>query len=152
VRWRRPQTWHLTLLFLGAVDPARVAELHGLIDDMAREIAPYRVGVDQGGGRFRHGHGVAWLGLGDGAGALIEAATLIATSCPPGITEGPPPKRTPSAHLTVVRKADEAVIEALRSEAHGPLGVHWTVNTLQLVRSHLDPDGAHYETLRQAAL
>jgi 2'-5' RNA ligase len=152
VRWTRLETWHLTLLFLGAVDPARVPELHHLIDDAAHEIAPYRAQVAHGGGRSRRGEGVAWLGLGDGAGALIEAATLIAANCPSDITEGPPPKRTSSAHLTIVRKADEAVIEALRSQAHGPLGVGWTVDALRLVRSHLDPAGARYETLHQTTL
>lgn len=152
VRWTRPETWHLTLLFLGAVEPERVTELRDLVDDSAHEIAPYRAGAEQGGGRFTRGDGVAWLSLDEGAGALITAATLVAHDCPQDITQGPPPKRTPSAHLTVARKADRAVIEALHSKAYGPLGVTWTIDTLQLVRSHLDPGGARYETVHQAAL
>jgi 2'-5' RNA ligase len=108
--------------------------------------------MERGDGRFTRGDGVAWLGLEDGAGALIEAASVVAQGCPQDITLGPPPKRTPSAHLTIVRKADQAVIEALRSKAHGPLAVAWSVDQLQLVRSQLDPGGARYETLHQAAL
>jgi 2'-5' RNA ligase len=95
---------------------------------------------------------VAWLGLSEGAGTIIETATLMADVCPADITDGPPPKRTPAAHLTVVRRADEAVIDALRRQAHGRLGVGWTVDRLQLVRSHLERDGARYETLYEATL
>jgi len=152
VRWTRPESWHLTLLFLGSVDPARVPELHGLVDEIAVSVAPYRVAADHGDGRFRHAEGVAWLALGDGARTLVETATLTADRCPPDIAQGPPPKRTPSAHLTVVRKADEAVIEALRSQAHGPLSVSWMVDSIQLVRSHLEPGGARYETLHKTTM
>lgn len=152
VRWTRSQTWHLTLLFLGSVALHRTAELESLVDGIATLIAPYAVKVDQGGGRTRHGEGVAWLGLSVGAGTLIEAATLAAERCPPNITGGLPPKRTPSAHLTVVRRADEAVVQALRDQRHGPLGVGWTVDRVQLMRSHLEPGGARYETLYEGTL
>jgi 2'-5' RNA ligase len=152
VRWTRAQTWHLTLLFLGSVAPHRTAELESLVDEIAALIEPYAVEIDQGGGRTRHGEGVAWLGLSDGAGTLIEAATLAAERCPQNITDGVPPKRTPSAHLTVVRSADMTVVQALRDQRHGPLGVGWTVDRVQLVRSHLEPNGARYETLYESTL
>jgi 2'-5' RNA ligase len=152
VRWTRPRTWHLTLLFLGSVGPQRVPEVTRLVEDISALIAPYEAVVDQGGGRSRRGEGVGWLGLSSGAGSLIEAATVAAQHCPAEITDGPPPKRTPSAHLTVARRADEAVIEALRKQACGAVGVGWRVDRIQLVRSHLAPDGARYETLHEATL
>lgn len=152
VRWTRPETWHLTLLFLGSVDPSRATELHDLVDEVATRFAPYMVVADRGGGRTRRGEGVAWLGLSEGAGTLIEAATLTAEYCPHDITDGAPPKRTPSAHLTLVRKADDAVVRALREQSHGPLGVGWTVDRLQLVRSHLEPGGARYETSHEGTM
>ena len=152
VRWARPETWHLTLLFLGSVPPARVPELRRLVDHVARQVKPYAAVADQGGGRTGQRAGVAWLGLSEGSGALIEAATLATETCPPEITDGSPPKRTRSAHLTLVRKADQAVIEALRGQAHGPLRAAWTIDRLQLVRSHLASSGAHYETLYEATL
>ena len=152
VRWTSPESWHLTLVFLGSVEASRVAELERLLDEVALATAPFDVLVDRGGGRPRHDGGVAWLGLSTGASTLIEAATLAAEGCPPDIVGGSPPKRTPSAHLTVVRKADEPVIESLRSQACGPLGVSWTVDAVALVRSHLEPAGARYVTLHQATL
>lgn len=152
VRWTRPQTWHLTLLFLGPVSPARVPELQQLTDTAAAHIPPYRVSLDQGGGRARQGEGVAWLAASQGAKALIEAAALLAQHCPPDITGGPPPRRTPSAHLTLARKVERGVIDVLRVQALGPLGVDWEVGRIQLVRSLLDPAGARYETLHGVTL
>jgi 2'-5' RNA ligase len=152
VRWTSPGTWHLTLLFLGAVQPRRVGELAALVDDVSREREPYRVVADLGGGRLRHGEGVGWLGLSQGAGQLIEIASELATACPDGITVGGAPKRTPSAHLTLVRRADGAVIEALRAQAQGPLSVEWSIDRIHLVRSHLEADGARYETAHESAL
>jgi 2'-5' RNA ligase len=152
VRWTRPESWHLTLLFLGSVAPERVPELQQLIDDVASERTPYPVTVDQGGGRARRGEGVAWLGLSEGAGTLIEGASLLSDGCPSDITEGPPPKRTPSAHVTLVRKANEAVAQALRLQVRGPLGVRWEIDRVQLVRSFLEAGGARYATLHEATL
>ena len=73
-------------------------------------------------GASADGEGVAWLGLSAGAGRLIETATLTAERCPPEVTHGRPPRRTPSAHLTVVRKAHEGAIEALRAAGTWPAG------------------------------
>ena len=152
VRWTPPETWHLTLLFLGQVEPARVPELERLIEEVGRRTEPYRVRVERGGGRISGGEGVAWLGLSTGADRLIDIATLTAEHCPPEATPGRPPKRTPSAHLTVVRKAHDGVIEAVRAQAHGPLGVSWSVDSIELVRSHLEAGGARYETLHRSTM
>lgn len=152
MRWTRPNSWHLTLVFLGSVEADRVPELVALVDRVAQGQRPYQVSVELGGGRRRSGEGVAWLGLGDGAGTLIEIAHEVAAGCPPDITEGAAPKRTPAAHLTLVRKADQAVIDALRTQAHGPLSVDWTVDCVDLVRSFLEPGGARYQTLHEGTL
>jgi 2'-5' RNA ligase len=142
----------MTLLFLGAVPLERVPELATLTDSVATLGAPYGVRADAGGGRLRHGEGVAWLGLSQGAGAVIETAERLAHGCPSDITVGAPAKRTPAAHLTLVRRADTAVIEALRSQIHGPLGVEWDIDDIVVVRSHLEPGGARYETLHRSTL
>lgn len=129
-----------------------MAELVELVEDVARQRDPFKVHAGGAGGRVRQGQGLAWLGLTQGAGGVIETAELAARLCPPDVTSGPPPKRTPSAHLTLVRRADETVVETLRAQTHGPLGVGWTIDRLGLLRSHLEPDGARYETLHEATL
>lgn len=152
MRWTRPAGWHLTLLFLGSVRPERVPELVGLLDGLAVELEPYAVVVRGGGGRAGRGEGVAWLRVEHGAGTLIETARTLARRCPPDITDGTAPRRTPSAHLTVARTAGEPVVSALAQQAHGPLAVRWTISHLDLVRSHLEGGGARYETLHRAPL
>ena len=152
VRWTRPESWHLTLLFLGSVEPARLAELGRVIEQVAAEWAPYHVTAAAGGGRISRGEGVGWLALDEGAATLIELARALADRCPADVTSGPPPRRTPSAHLTIARRADQAVIEALRRQLHGPLAVRWRIDRIGLVRSQLEPDGAHYVTLHEFPL
>ena len=152
VRWTRPESWHLTLLFLGSVGTDRVAELRSLMEQVAVRWAPYQVRAASGGGRISRGEGVAWLALDEGAGRLIELAAALAEGCPVDMTSGPPPRRTPSAHLTVARRADQAVVDALRRQTHGPLAVGWLVDRLGLIRSHLGPDGACYETVHEVPL
>jgi 2'-5' RNA ligase len=142
----------MTLLFLGQVQPQRVLELRAVVDDAAHAATPYLVRADEGGGRSHRGEGVGWLALSQGAGALIELAVVLAERCPPDVTAGPPPRRTPSAHLTLARKARAATIEALRSQAYGPLEVTWRVDRICLLRSHLDATGARYETLHESTM
>lgn len=152
-RWPPPSTWHLTLLFLGAVDPDRVHELVALVDEVAAMTSgPYRARADVGDGRPRHRGGVAWLGLSTGAGQLISIADALAKQCPPTISLGAPPKRTASAHLTVARAVDEALIDDLRTQRHGRLGIEWQIDRINLVRSHLAPSGASYETMHERTL
>ena len=122
------------------------------MEHVAADRSAYHVTADLGGGRARGRDGVAWLGLSDGAAKLIAMANELAEACPATITDGAPPKRTPSAHLTLVRRADAAVIGALRDQAHGPLRVEWTTDRLALVRSHLEPVRVRYETLHWATL
>jgi 2'-5' RNA ligase len=152
VRWTHPDTWHLTLLFLGSVLPERVPEVAALADRVAQGSRPYLARVEAGGGRIRHDDGVAWLGLSAGAPSLIETAEILARECPGDITTGAPARRTPAAHLTVVRRADADVIAALRAETHGPLEAEWGVEHLVVVRSRLEPGRARYETLHQSTL
>ncbi len=151
-RWTHPENWHLTLLFIGSVASERVAELKDLVADVAREVVAYEIAIEEGAGRTGQRGGVAWLGATRGARSLIETASLLAARCPPDIAGGRPPKRTPSAHLTVVRAADRAVIEALRFGSLGPHRASWTVDRIDLVRSHLGPEGTHYETVHGATL
>jgi 2'-5' RNA ligase len=83
---------------------------------------------------------------------MIELAGWLARDCPPGVTRDAPPKRTPAAHVTVARRADDALVEALASEQWGPLAARWTFDRLALMHSHLESDGARYETLHEATL
>jgi 2'-5' RNA ligase len=152
VRWLPAGTWHVTMLFLGAVPVERVAEVIGLADRVAAGSSLFSLTVKGGGGRERHGEAVAWLTVREGAGRVIELAGSLWAACPEGLTAGAPPRRTMAAHLTVARKADRAVIHDLVAERWGRLEAAWPVDRLALLRSHLGPSGASYETLHEATL
>ncbi len=152
VRWTQPETWHLTLVFLGSVEPSRVTDLASLVDAVAAAGTPYPIRLDVGDGRRGRQDGVGWLSAGVGGGTLVALADAIARGCPSDLRLGVPVRRTPSAHLTVARGATTAAIEALRTQAPGALGLAWTVDRMSLFRSHLGASGARYETLHEAAL
>jgi 2'-5' RNA ligase len=153
VRWTSSASWHLTLLFLGSVVQPSVPDAVRLVDEVAAMGGgPYRVRASEGGGRSRRDDGTAWLGLSVGAGRLIALADALAERCPPDITTGATPRRTPSAHLTVARRVDSGLIETLRTQTLGQLDVSWQVDRLALVRSHLEPAGARYETVHESPL
>jgi 2'-5' RNA ligase len=140
------------MLFLGSVAPQRIQQLIQLVDDTAAMLGPFDVDIEAGGGRIAHGEGVAWLRVGPGASGVLGLADRLAGACPPGVTSGGPPRRSPSAHMTVARRASPALIDDLRRERLGDLRASWRLASLALLRSHLGPSGAHYETLSETAL
>jgi 2'-5' RNA ligase len=152
IRWLPAASWHLTLLFLGSVSIHRVEELVAIVEGAALSTEPFQVRVAGGGGRERHGQAVAWLPVSEGAGRVVGLAGRLAIDCPADLPVSGPPRRTPSAHLTVARSADRAVLDDLASERWGRPEERWWVDRLALVRSHLQPSGARYETLHEAAL
>lgn len=151
-RWLPPETWHLTLLFLGAVPEEGVVELTSLVDRAAGRTSPFSLAMAGGGGRVRGGEGLAWLRAGDGAAQVIELASLLASDCPRVLSGGSLPRRTPAAHVTVARAAEQRLVEDLATDRWGHPRARWEARTVALLRSHLGPRGAHYETLHEAAL
>ena len=123
-----------------------------MIDEVASRRQPVHAVASRGGGRVRSEEGVAWLGLEEGAGDVIETADMVAATCPADVTVGAPPRRTASAHLTIARRVDGELLEALRTRSGGSLRVAWTIDHIALVRSHLGPGGSRYETLHEVPL
>lgn len=152
MRWLEPETWHLTLLFLGAVPVAQVPELVQLVDDAAGQSPRFSLSVRGGGGRVRGSDGVGWLDVRDGADRIAASADFLIDNLPLPASDAAPPKRTPSAHLTVARRLDRATLDALTEQRYGPLAASWRVEQMALLRSHPGSGGAHYETLHEATL
>lgn len=106
-RWVRPESVHLTLRFLGEVDPGRLPELSARWGRAATSGRP--TVVEAGGlGTFppRGRPRVLWIGLRDlgesGLAALAASLELEARSA------GFPPEERPFApHLTLARAAAE---------------------------------------------
>lgn len=128
---------HLTLAFLGTVEPERQVCL-------AREIsavqAPdFTLTLDQAGCWPRKG--ILWAGgtPPDGLLALVRALHQRLAGC--GFE---PDMRPFQAHVTLAR--DVRGVRLRRDQAAGPLV--WPVRQFSMVASQTPPEGARYEVLR----
>jgi RNA 2',3'-cyclic 3'-phosphodiesterase len=130
VRFVDPETWHITLRFLGDADPDVVG---ARLDELALPAATARLGpgVDVLGERtlMVPVHGV------DQLAETVRVATI-------GLGE-PAPKRF-TGHLTLARLKPGAHLPAAMGAF---VSAEFEMDEIALVASRLDPDGARYTTL-----
>jgi 2'-5' RNA ligase len=149
-RWFTEEVLHLTLVFLGSTEPSRVAALGAALASAAAAHAPFEVETAAAGGRpGDHRGGVAWLRLGRGAHEVADISLELDRAIGGGAYDG---RRAPRPHLTVARRANEAVIAALQEWAQQRQPFAWRVDRLVLYRSHLGPRGSRYEQLAVSQL
>lgn len=154
VRWTTPDAYHLTLLFLGAVDPAQADRLAAIARDVATRGRPFEVRTGVPSGTFRDpDDGVVWLKLAHGAREVGLLSDALAERIPPAAVAGHrAPRRAPAAHLTVARAATQALLDDLAAERFGPVAGDWTADRIVLVRSHLGAQRARYGTIAMTRL
>ena len=135
VRWTHSDQWHVTLRFLGEVDPGEVSvALAGLNADAV--VAAMGPATTVLGG---HAVVVPVSGL-DGLAASVVTRTALV---------GEQPEDRPFVgHLTLARLGAPAPPGSVGT----PLAAEFPVGEVCLVASHLLPDGADYEVLERFAL
>jgi 2'-5' RNA ligase len=144
-RWTKPANQHLTLKFLGWVDPERRAELSAKIAAVAAAgeagtVSLQGLGVFPSARRAR----VLWVGLDDPGEVLTSlAAELDSTLAALGFEVE---KRAFTPHLTLARFKPPASIQGVLDEVEVPES-SFDVDHLALYRSRLHPKGASYEVL-----
>lgn len=140
LRWSEPRTWHLTLAFLGATEPAVVPSLGARLRAAAGGHRVLRLrcgglGAFPTAARAR----VAWYGI-EGSSSLTALATDVA------LAAGIEPPDAYRAHVTLGRARRGPVdLRAWVSEP-APVG-ELLVDHVELIRSRLGSGPAHYETL-----
>ncbi|MET7640209.1 RNA 2',3'-cyclic phosphodiesterase [Streptomyces sp. NPDC005438] len=154
LRWTDPAGWHITLAFLGELEPARLPGLGRRLERAARRHPPLRLRL-RGGGRF--GDRALWTGVdGDRRPLSLLAASVAAGSHRAGaeVTRGGAFR----AHLTLARAQGKGAElgPAVAALAHFT-GAEWTAGEVSLVRSHLPAGGVpgarpRYEPLDSWAL
>jgi 2'-5' RNA ligase len=153
-RWIGADALHVTLVFLGSTDPGLAAAIAGATDDAARRRSPIEIQLGGGGGRERaQEDGVAWLSLAKGAAeAVALARDLSDVLAPLDAGDRGGPRRSPSAHVTVARRAPGTLLRDPRflRAADPPIG--WRAGQVVLFRSFLERNGARYEALHVAPL
>lgn len=136
LRWTTPDQWHVTLRFLGSVEPGREKQLRRLLEEVSARAQPADATA---GPRPRGLGGAVWMlpvaGLEPLAGEVEESTRDI----------GRPPARRPfRGHLTIARARHPRGLAGLPA---GPMSARWTVEELTLVASTLRPDGARYQVV-----
>jgi 2'-5' RNA ligase len=150
--WVRADNLHLTLRFLGEVEPAALERVREAVEIAATAVPAFTVELGGLGG-FPSGRAprVVWAGViagGEGLGALhaaLEAALI--TRGIPGEGRGFHP------HVTLARARDPRGAGGLASAlGAGPVFGEVRVTALHLMRSDLDSRGARYSILAEAPL
>jgi 2'-5' RNA ligase len=146
--WARAASLHVTLKFIGEVEPARVVELSRAAGAAVEGSSPFGLSVE-GTGTFppRGAARVLWLGVADESGGLARLQRRLEEECEAaGFPREP---RAFKPHLTLARlrasKDAPRVSEAHRRQTFGPYP--FRVSELIVMRSELGPGGSRYTPL-----
>ncbi len=132
-----PDNLHLTLLFLGGVDPQARPCLEAVADTV--RVPPFPLDLDRLG--FFSGTRSLWVGTVTPPEALEQLVDQLAAGMPGcGIT---PEERVFIPHVTLLRRT-----------ARGPAScevnpLQWPVDEFVLVESHTLAEGPRYQVLRR---
>lgn len=150
-RWTDPDQIHLTLAFLGEVDPAK---LRPLAEGLAAAFAPFEpldLRLD-GGGTFPPGRParVAWLGVDapEEIAALQRAVEKVAVE----VVGIEPEERTFRPHVTLARAQTpwrRETVEKFEHAFSGHVGPPFVARRGVLFESKLSPSGARYRVVAE---
>ena len=147
LRWTDPANWHLTLAFLGPIDPGHIASIEEAIEKVASAHGP--IHLRSGGlGAFPSPERarVLWYGVQDPAGELGALARDLHSELGVEVTG---PYRP---HLTLARARGQPVnLAPFLADASAPTG-ELVVDRLELMRSHLGVGPARYDVVGSALL
>ena len=150
LRWTRPDTWHLTLAFLGEVADPLVPGLDRRLRRAAARHPACEVSLTRAG---RFDGRVLWIGFsGETAGLRRLAASVQAASRRAGADVDERPLRP---HITLARARDPLDLRPAVAALAAYAGPAWTAAEIVLVRSRLGAGPgrtAKHETLSRHPL
>ncbi len=154
VRWVRPEAIHLTLKFLGEIQPQQVEEIHLAVQEVVCCHGPFKMEA-RGLGCFPRLEQprVVWVGL-EGEKWRLEALQRDVEKAL--VQVGFPMEERPfKPHLTLGRvkspKSRQALVQRLKNREGIQLG-EFMVESVKLFRSELLPSGARYTGLWEERL
>ena len=150
LRWVAPDAFHLTLAFLGDIDPARVPAISTAVREAAARFEPASVVTGRLGAFARPSSArVLWYGIGDAHGMLRALASELAVRLELRVDA-----EQYRPHVTLARARRGWVDlrgwieEASASAPEGTLAI----SEIELMRSHLGRGPARYERLASVQL
>jgi 2'-5' RNA ligase len=142
LRWTDPQSWHLTLAFLGGVPRERLGPIEDIVGQAAAGAHPFTLRLSGTAGTFSGGGGgVLWVGL-EPAPMLDELAEGLRRDLSAMAPEVDAQPFQP--HLTLARSTPSQRVSAELAERYSGPRFPWTVRRLALMRSRLAVGGARY--------
>ncbi|MEP7083082.1 MAG: RNA 2',3'-cyclic phosphodiesterase [Chloroflexota bacterium] len=147
LRWSEPESWHLTLAFLGDVPAADLPRLTSALEAAGRghevgELRTSGLGGFPSTARAR----VAWCGVADPAGRLGALGDAVRDALAL-------PRTEPfNAHVTLARARSAPVDLRPWLASARVLEVRVPVDRVELMRSHLGRGPARYEVLASVSL
>ena len=150
-----PGGWHLTLAFLGQVQPELADEVVRVGEAAVAGVPPARLRLE-GAGTFPEGRRarVLWAGIGGDAEVLVRLAAALSAACKAAGLRSEDRPLVP--HLTLARFSTPALVaqEALDLVAGAAAaGPPWEARELACYRSTLGgPRGARYRVVREFPL
>ena len=149
MRWVRPEAIHLTLRFLGDIEPGRVADIENALEATVGATAAMAL-VAKGIGVFPtvKKARVLWMGVAGETPLLLACQKKLGAQLAPLGYE--PEKRRFSAHLTLARakgRLDPRRLVRCLERLGGFEAVPFTARRLELYQSDLKPGGAIYTRL-----
>jgi len=152
IRWTGMSQWHLTLRFLGAIESAQLPAVIAACQAIAEDSFSFSLILSRlGSFPPRRSPRVLWLGVKEDAENLrvLHQEIQIGTA-----TIGNPPDagRDFHPHITLARIKNASLAlpawESVVRDMGSLVFESWQVDAFHLVRSHLSPAGASYETLQ----
>lgn len=139
LKWTSLASFHLTLAFLGWLDPDGVSAVHRATAAAAAESEPFTVELSGEAGTF--GSKVLWAAV-QPNDALTALANAVRARL---VDEGLSVESRPfHAHLTLARAGrDGRIRRELSASFEGPTHA-WTVDRVVVMRSRLSRGGARY--------
>lgn len=152
ITWASPERMHITLSFLGEVEPARASRLQASLAEPFG-LAPFTIGLAGLGTFPRSGPPrVVWAGVEAGGDRLVDLAGRLSKRL---VRLGLPVEaRDYHPHLTLARVREAAGLRAaalLEGRGHARLGTT-PVEAITLFESRLSPSGSVYVPLQQTPL
>jgi 2'-5' RNA ligase len=149
IRWVAIPSIHLTLKFLGEVDPAIIPQLAGSFENLSQSERRFTLKL-QGLGCFPNPRNprVIWCGV---AGEIERLATLqqkVETAC--GAFGFVPEDRAFRPHLTLGRVTGKRNLQPIMDyiKIGSDLECSFQANHFNIYRSILKPQGAEYSVLK----
>ena len=151
LRWVAPENYHITLLFLGEQDEARLPAIMQAMEAARAGVPPFEIAI-RGLGVFPNWNrpNVLWAGVSEGGQPLAQVATALERTLLPAPSSKPfHPHITLARIMTPCRDANglkNRLYDAPERFALASFG-RYELRSISLMQSTLTPDGSVYTEL-----